>query len=51
MGAVPCRARLSSVAFRALHDCVMDGFAKMYVQAHIFASWYNKKASYEIRPY
>ena len=27
--------------FRAMRGCAIDGLAKMFVQAHIFASWYN----------
>ena len=40
-------ARLAgaSLGLRPLHTlcaCVIDGFAKMSLQANIFASWYNK---------
>ena len=27
--------------FRAMRGCAIDGLAKMFVRAHIFASWYN----------
>ena len=27
---------------RAMRGCTIDGFAKMSLQANIFASWYNE---------
>ncbi len=30
--------------------CAIDGFAKMSVRAHIFASWYNDIGDKEFRP-
>ena len=35
----------ASLGLRPLHTlcaCVIDGFAKMSLQANIFASWYNE---------
>ena len=35
-------ASLGLRPLRTLCACVIDGFAKMSLQANIFASWYNK---------
>ena len=34
-------ASLWALPLRALRGCVIDGLAKMLLQAGIFASWYN----------
>ena len=36
---------------RASHGCGIDGFAKMFVQAHIFAAWYNTAIPSLFRPF
>ena len=39
-------ASLGLRPLRTLCACVIDGFAKMSLQANIFASWYNKVSKF-----
>ena len=43
----PLGVRLRALCAR----CVIDGFAKMPLQASIFALWYNKKAGYAYKKF